>query len=299
VPLVETRPTDLPPDPSKVKTIEITSPADGCQVKVDVYSPRSETTEPLPLVLGPHPITWTAAEDYHGGLEGLMREYHRGYYGLAQKYQVLIALPHGHHHKEDLCSLAGSEQIADMIYLIDGLSEHLYPVDKSRVYACGLSMGGQEALVLAGKHPDRITAVFAFNPIVDLAAWHEELATSAVPEIKEYDTAARIANEVGGLPLEIPEAYAARSANNFVEGLTRVPTMIYWSEQDLVVPRQVTHHTIPLYSAVKKMNINSPMAEYNHTAMHGPLNYDQLTRWQLHEWCDYDLAIKWLLGHTK
>lgn len=299
MPLVEERPPNLPSDPSRVETIEINSPADGCLVKVDIYSPSEESSEPLPLVLAPHPITWTAAEDYHGGLEGLMREYHRGYYGLAEKYQIIVAMPHGHHHREDLCSLAGTEQIADMNFLIDGLSEHLYQVDKRRVYACGLSMGGQEALVLAGKHPDRLTAVFVFNPIVDLAAWYEELANSEVPEIREYDTAARIANEVGGLPEEVPEAYAERSATNFATGLSKVPTIIYWSEQDLIVPRQITHHTMPLYYRVKEMDVNTPMAEYNHTQMHGPLEYDQLTRWQLHEWCDYDLAIKWLLGHTK
>jgi esterase/lipase len=298
MPLVDQQPKDLPLDPSRKQMIEISSPADGCSMKIDVYSPADDAVGPIPLVLAPHPITWTAEQDYHVGLEGLFREYHRGYYGLANKHGVIIALPHGHHHKEDLCSLAGPEQLGDMIYLIDGLSEYDYQIDPKRVYACGLSMGGQEALVLAGKHPDKITAVFAFNPIVDLAAWHEELATSEIPEIREYDTAARIANEVGGIPSAVPDAYAERSATNFIEGIRHVPTMIYWSEQDLVVPRQATHHTIPLYQAVKATDINSPMAEYNHTLMHGPLEYDQRTRWQLHEWCDYDLAIRWLLYHS-
>ena len=298
MPLVDHLPKDLPPDPSRSETIDITSPADGCSKKIDIYSPAVDPGKPLPLLLAPHPITWTAAQDYHIGLEGLMRGHHRGYYGLADKHGVIIALPHGHHHKEDLCSVGGPEQIADMIHLIEGLSEHGYNVDPKRVYACGLSMGGQEALVLAGKYPEKITAVFAFNPIVDLAAWHEELATSEIPEIREYDTAARIANEVGGVPSKVPEAYAERSATNYTEGLAIVPTMIYWSEQDLIVPRQITHHTMPLYNAVKALDINSPMAEYNHTRMHGPLEFDQLTRWQLHEWCDYDLALGWLLLHT-
>jgi pimeloyl-ACP methyl ester carboxylesterase len=297
--LVGERPKDLPPDPSRKETIEIISPSDGCQMKIDIYSPSTEFNEHMPLLLAPHPITWTAAEDYHGGLEGLMREYHRGYYGLAEKYKVVIAMPHGHHHKEDLCSVAGPEQIDDMNYLIDGLGDYGYKVDKYRVYVCGLSMGGQEALVIAGKHPDRITAVFAFNPIVDLTAWHEELATSEIPEIREYDTAARIANEVGGSPSEAPEAYAQRSATTFCEGLSKVPTMIFWSDQDLIVPRQVSHHTYLLYQRVKEVDVNSPFAEYNHTRMHGPLEFNQLTRWQLHEWTDYDLALRWLLCHQK
>lgn len=299
MPLVEERPQHLPPDPSRMEFIELTSPVDGCRVKIDIYSPSSDIDGPLPLLLGPHPITWTAAEDYHGGLQGLMRKYHRGYYGLAEKYKVIIAMPHGHHHKEDLCSLAGPEQIEDMNHLIDGLGDYGYMVDQRRVYACGLSMGGQEALVVAGKHPDRITAIFAFNPIVNLAAWYEELATSNIPEIREYDTATRIANEVGGSPSEAPEAYDQRSATFCIEGLSKVPTMIFWSDQDLIVPRQVTHHTYPLYQRVKEIDLNSPFAEYNHTNIHGSLEFDQLTCWQLHEWCDYDLAIRWLLCHQK
>ena len=299
MPLVDERPSPLPPDPSRLRTLELKSPADGCELRVDVYSPAGTSGHPLPLLLAPHAITWTAAEDYHGGLQGLMRKYHRGYYGLPDKYGVLIAMPHGHHHREALCSLAGPEQIADMAHLIDALDDHGYRVDQRRVYACGLSMGAQEALVLAGKHPDRIAGVVAFNPIVDLAAWHEELATSEVPGIKEYDTARRIANEVGGLPSEVPEAYAIRSALHFVRELSQVPTLIVWSEQDLIVPRQVTHHTLPLYKAIKQLNVNSPIAEYNHTQIHGPLAFDEVTRWQLHEWCDYDLALHWLLCHRK
>lgn len=297
--LLEKRPENLPPDPSQVETIGFKSPADGCQVRVDVYSPASRANDALPLVLAPHPITWTAAQDYHIGLEGFTRGYHRGYFGLADEHNVLIAMPHGHEHHEELCSLAGPEQIADMIYLIGGLQEFGYQVNKSKVYACGLSMGAQEALVLGGKHPESITAVVAFNPIVDLAAWHEELASSEVPEIREYDTAARIANEVGGTPSEVPERYAERSASSYVEGLARVPTLVFWSDRELIIPRQLTHHSFPLSQRIRELEPTAPFAAYNHTLIHGPLEFDQLTRWQLHEWSDYELALRWLLHHTK
>lgn len=299
MPLVEERPHDLAPDLSRKQTIDVVSPADGCPVSFDIYSPSAATDRPLPLLLAPHPITWSAAQDYHGGLDGLMRGYHRGYRGLAETHQVIIAMPHGHHHKEALCSLGGREQIADMIYLIDGLAEYGYRPDPRRVYACGLSMGGHEALLIAGRYPDAIAAVCAFNPIVDLAVWHEDLANSPVREIREYNTAARIAAEVGGTPSQAPGAYAERSALHYLDGLAQVPSMIFWSDQDLVVPRQATHHTYALYQRIKALDVNNPIAEYNHTRMHGPLELDQRTRWQLHEWCDYDLALRWLLCHQK
>ncbi|HSA62516.1 MAG TPA: prolyl oligopeptidase family serine peptidase [Nitrospiraceae bacterium] len=297
--LYEERPDSVRPDPSRKDTFEFSSPVDGCQVKVDIYSPSSKPDKALPLLFGPHPIGWTASEDYHLGFDGYTRGYHRGYFGLADKYQILIAMPHGHQHREDLCSLAGPEQIEDMAYLIRSLSDFGYSVDRSRVYACGLSMGGQETLVLAGKHPDQITAVVAFNPIVDLAAWHEELATSTVLEIREYDTATRIAHEVGGTPGEVPEKYTERSATHYIEGLAQVPTLAFWSDCEIIIPRQLTRHTYPLYQRVKALNPNSPFAEYNHTHIHGPIEFDQRTRWQLHEWNDYELAIRWLLCHQK
>jgi hypothetical protein len=298
MPLIVEPPAEPLVDPSDRETIELRSTADGCPVLVDVYAPR-ERTGPLPLVLGPHAITWTAAEEYHGGLNGLMRKYHPGYFGLADKYRVIIALPHGHHHVEAQCSLAGPAQIDDMARLADTVADRGYMVDRRRVYTCGLSMGGQEALVLAGRNPDLIAAAVAFNPIIDLAAWYEELATSEVPEIREYNTARRIANEVGGTPTEVPDAYAARSAASYADGLAKVPTLIFWTEQDLVVPRQATHHVGPLSRRIKSLDANSPFAEYNHTRIHGPLTFDQVTRWQLHEWCDYDLAIAWLLRHVR
>jgi hypothetical protein len=299
MPLIEKRPEVIAPDCSQRETIIFKSQVDGCELGADIYSHISESDHPQPLVIAPHPITWTAVQDYHEGNDGLMREYHCGYYGLAAKYGVIIVMPHGHHHKEDLCSLAGPEQIEDLIFLADRLPDYGYQVDKERVYACGLSMGGQEALVAAGKHPDKFAAICVFNPIVDLGAWYEDLANSPIPEIKEYDTALRIANEVGCIPSEFPSLYAERSATNYVEGLSRVPTLIFWSEQDLIVPRQISHHSYLLCHLVKELTVTSPIAEYNHTKIHGPLEFDLSTRWQLHEWCDYELALRWLLCHKK
>jgi poly(3-hydroxybutyrate) depolymerase len=297
--LIGKQPTCLPPDTSVKETIKYKSSSDGCMIKIDIYAPSDKIATPIPLLLAPHPITWTAEEDYHGGLNGLMRKYHSGYYGLAEKYKIIIAMPHGHHHKEELCSVAGPEQIDDMNALIDKLGEHEYLVDSRRVYACGLSMGGHEALVLAGKYPERITSVVAFNPIVNLAAWHDDLANSEIPEIREYGTADRIANEVGGRPSEIPASYLERNALTYADGLSNVPTLLFWSDQDIIVPHQTTRHSYALYKQVKKININSPIAEYNHTLIHGPIQFDQITRWQLHEWCDYDLALSWLLNHQR
>lgn len=292
--LVEHHPSYLEPDLSRRDTLEFISRADGTLQTANIYFPSVPSSEPLPLVLAPHPSTWTAEEDYHGGLVGLKRRYHRGWYGLAEKYGVIIAMPHGHHRCMKLNSLASPEQISDMDYLIDVLAA---TVDRQRVYACGLSMGGQEALVLAGRHPSRITAVIAFNPIIDLGAWYDDLTNTTVEAIRQNRPDQMVAEEVGGLPNEVPQAYAERSPMTYVGGLAQVPTLIYWTDKDLIVPRQITHQSYLLYQTIKANSVANPISEYNHTQSHGLTDYDQETCWQLHEWSDYELALQWLLNH--
>ncbi len=293
-------PQTIPDDRSRMEEVRFPSSSDGSSRAALVYSPASAGADPLPLVLAPHPITWTAAQEYQGGWDGMQKwGYHRGWRGLADQYGVIIALPHGHHRREDNCSLGAPEQIADMIHLIDALAGAGYRVDARRVYVCGKSMGGQEALVLAGKFPDRLAACVAFNPIVNLAAWQEDLARSEVPEIREFETDQLVAREVGGLPTEVPELYAERSADSYVEGLSQTPTLIFWSDEDLIVPRQITHHSYRLHQLVKARSAAAPIAEYNHTRAHGLTALDDELRWQLHEWCDYELALQWLLCHQR
>jgi dipeptidyl aminopeptidase/acylaminoacyl peptidase len=194
-------------------------------------------------------------------------------------------------------SFASPEQIVDICCLPRFLAGSQYPIDTTRVYACGLSMGGQEALMAAGCHPDVFAAVVAFNPVVDLAALQQDMQES--DRIRGTDAAMRIASEVGGLPDEAPEAYAERSPLRHVEGLARVPTMLYWSDRDFVVPRQVTHHSYHLYQLVKGLSVTSPICEYNHTHSHGVTEFTLDVCWQLHEWSDYELALRWLLIHRR
>lgn len=290
------QPTDLPADLSRRETIEFISPADGTRQTANIYFPLDSSSEPLPLVLAPHPSGWTAEEDYHGGLAGLRRKYHHGWHGLAVKYGVIIVIPHGHHRRMALNSLANPAQIADMNFLIDRLSEQ---IDHQRIYACGLSMGGQEALVLAGRHPNRFAAVVAFNPVVDLAAWYDDLADTTVEAIQQNRPDLMVVEEVGGRPVDVPHAYAERSPIAYVDALAQVPMLIYWTDQDVVVPRQVTHQSYLLYQTIKAQSVTNPIAEYNHTHSHGVTQFNVDTCWQMHEWCDYELALQWLLNHRR
>ena len=300
MPLYVKRPQVLPVDRSCQRLIEFTSTADGTVQRADLYTPAEGVAKPVPVVIAPHPITWSAAEEYNGGLTGgYKRGYHAGWYGLADRYKVVIVMPHGHSRRIDGCSLASPEQISDIAQLINVMPEFQVDVNHNQIYACGESMGGQEALVVAGQNPELFAAVVAFNPIVDLAAWQLDLANSENLEIRGFGTDQRVIQEVGGTPSEVPLLYAERSPTNYVDGLKKVPTLIFWSNKDLIVPRQATHHAYHLYQMVKSSDISSPIAEYNHTHIHGEIEFNETTCFQLHEWCDYELALHWLLVHKR
>lgn len=96
MPLYVSTPINLQKDPSIYHLFEFCSEADRSIQKIDLYFPQEYRKKILPLVIAPHPITWTAEEDYHGGLTGAyFRGYHSGWYGLAEKYQVLMPCPMG------------------------------------------------------------------------------------------------------------------------------------------------------------------------------------------------------------
>jgi dipeptidyl aminopeptidase/acylaminoacyl peptidase len=73
-------------------------------------------------------------------------------------------------------------------------------VDPERVYAVGYSGGGTMALLLAGRHPDKVTAVAAWGPPYDLISFYRESARSGT----HY--AGDIINACGGDPTDSEEA---------------------------------------------------------------------------------------------
>jgi pimeloyl-ACP methyl ester carboxylesterase len=291
------------------RELEIRSPFDGSRQRGVLSlpadwagpapSPGAGPDGRLPLVIAPHPFGWSVEEDYHGGCAGLKAAGHRGWLGVPSEAGVAVLQPEGHHRVVERCSMGyegGVLDVAAWIEAVDGVVR----VDRERVYACGLSMGGQESLLMAGSHPDRFAAVFVFNPVVDPAAWQEDLARTANAELRAEGSDELIAAEVGGAPDAVPDAYARRNAFSVVDGLRSIPISIWWSPLDLVVPRQVERHGKRLYDELKRLDPDAPVSEYNHTAR-CPLSAEPTDdeRWGIHETSDYAFATRWLLLHRR
>ncbi|MED7950057.1 alpha/beta hydrolase family protein [Streptomyces sp. BE303] len=121
-----------------------------------------------------------------------------------------------------------------------------------RLTAGGLSMGGLEALVFAGSFAGEVDAVWAVNPIVDLAAWHDDIANGATSSnLRSLGADQLIRKEVGGFPAEASEQYARRSPLSLLDQLARVRVRLTWTPADTVVPRQREVHAHQLANLLR------------------------------------------------
>jgi len=155
----------------------------------------------------------------------------------------------------------------------------------------GLSMGGLEALVFAGQHPEGVGAVWAVNPIVDLASWHADLSAADSPD-GEPSLAEMISTEVGGSPRERPLEYRARSPFDYVDSLAQVPVRIAWSPFDTVIPHQRTAHSHRLATQLRERG--GDVVE--DVVTHAPADDSMDSGRFAHEACDVREAMGWVAG---
>jgi pimeloyl-ACP methyl ester carboxylesterase len=132
-------------------------------------------------------------------------------------------------------------------------------VDRTRVYAVGSSMGGQETLLLAALHPKLLTAAAPLDAATDMAARYRAFAT--VSSERGLQRLAQI--EIGGTPSSNPKAYAARSPMSYVKQLaaSRVPLDIWWSRKDKIVTDQ-NQESGRLYRAILRANPKAPVEQF-------------------------------------
>jgi pimeloyl-ACP methyl ester carboxylesterase len=261
--------------------------------------PKSCIGQPAPIIISPHPCTWSAEADYENGPEGVVAP-HPGWAGLPEKYGFILTAPFGHGRTTGELTCLGSEgQIFDMAQIVGEVKKLGYSIDEQRIYACGLSMGGQEALLFAAKFNHIVAGAFAFNPVVDLKAFYEDVCQWDEKGLESNGLASIIEMEVGGKPCDISDEYLKRSPIAYSKELSQTPLMLWWSDMDAVVPRGLTHHSKKLYDLIKSIDPVAPVAEYNHTRSHAIENFDLQSRVYVHEYSHYEFAVQWLLLHQR
>ena len=136
-------------------------------------------------------------------------------------------------------------------------------IDRSRIYALGSSMGGQETLLLVARHPGLLAGAAALDSVTDLARRHGQLPDLPCSEScaarwgKSYGTVLQstLEREVGGSPSEQARAYAERSGLSQARAIasSRVPLQLWWSTEDRIVSDQ-EHQSEALFDELRRVD---------------------------------------------
>jgi pimeloyl-ACP methyl ester carboxylesterase len=210
---------------------------------------RAGLNPAIPLVISPHGRGITAVDNLHfwGGLPA---------FG-----PFAVVNPEGQGRRLTLYSWGWRGQIDDLARMPRILETGLpwLHLDRSRIYAVGSSMGGQETLLLVALHPRLLAGAAALDSATDMAARYQDFPR--LPNGVFLQWLAR--TEIGGTPATTPGAYAARSPVDHVAQLARsgVPIHIWWSLRDRIVADQ-RQESGRLYRDILAANPEAPVTSY-------------------------------------
>ncbi len=191
------------------------------------YGPE-RPTPPLPLVISPH----------GRGVQAITNA--RLWRDLPGRGHFAVICPGGMGRRLPLHSWGWRRHIDDLARMPGILRSRLpwIRVDSRRIYAVGGSMGGQETLLLLGRHPGLLAGAVAFDSVTNFHRRYRDFAR--IRGGRRLQALARI--EVGGTPRTNPQGYVLRSPSHFVRAVadSGVPLQLWWSDEDEIVIDQRT-----------------------------------------------------------
>lgn len=213
------------------------------------YLPTNQAGKPRPLLVLAH---------YWGGDRFTARS--SGYYPECEKRGWILLCPQLHGHRTgNATALASLESQHDVIDAIAFLAQRL-PVDRSRIYIVGRSMGGMLTQVMAAKYPDLFAAAVAGQGVSDVKSWIE-----VAPQFKPGVEA-----ECGVFGAETSFDYARRSSINFARNIRYVPLILWQSVNDTWVPPEQSE---ALDRAIREFYPRQSPIVWRHGASHCEQNF--------------------------
>jgi pimeloyl-ACP methyl ester carboxylesterase len=218
------------------------------------YGPAANP--PLPLVISPH----------GRGLDGRANSILWG--NLPGRGSFAVINPDARGRRVAGHSWGYGGQIADLARMPEILRTTLpwLRIDRSRIYAFGGSMGGQETLLLLARHPDLLAGAAAFSSVTDLALQYRNFdrvrcknACRVLLGRSLGSNLRKIARrEVGGGPGTRPGAYAARSPMTYARAIAGscVPLQLWWSVSDQIVVDQQSQSG-KLFWQLRRLNLHA------------------------------------------
>ena len=223
------------------------------------YGP--EDNPPLPVVISPH------------GRGGNGRSNAKYFENMPAIAGFALISPDGMGRHLRYFSYGYPGQIDDLAKMPDIAESALrwLRLDRTRVYALGSSMGGQETLLLVARHPELLAGAAAMDSVTDLTRRYAQLPDVPCPASclkrwrKPYGIVLQstMRREVGGDPSEAPRAYAARSGLDQAAKIARsgVPLQVWWSSRDAIVKDQ-GHQSEQLVREIRELDPCAPVVSY-------------------------------------
>lgn len=223
------------------------------------YGPRRNP--PIPLVISPH------------GRGVGARANLRLFGALPARGVFAVVSPEGSGRKLTRYSWGALGQVDDLARMPEIVRRTLpwVRIDRSQIYAVGGSMGGQEVLLLAGRHHRLLAGVAAFDAVTNFArqyrlfpripcgegcrkVWNGRIGKSLQALARE---------EVGGSPKARPLAWMLRSPLTYARAIAGscLHVQLWWSTRDRIVSDQ-QHQSQALYRAIRAINPRAPVQAF-------------------------------------
>ncbi len=191
-----------------IEQLRIISTADGAEQPVFWLAPSGDRDQPVLVILH----SWSAPYTQHAGIPFVMWAQENGWAAIVPEFRG----------KNDDADAVGSDlAVQDAVDAIDYAVAQA-GVDTNRVYVVGYSGGGMMGLLLAGRHPDKVSAVSVWGPPHDLVEFYEHARRTGL------GYASDIRRACGGDPRDAGPAQG--------ECLTRSPATYLESARDQAVP---------------------------------------------------------------
>lgn len=148
------------------------------------YNSGTKSQKPLLMVLH----SWSADYLQHFGIP----------YGVfAEKNDWVFIHPNFRGKFDSQEATASEEAVSDVLFALDYAKANAL-VDEKRVYLAGFSGGAMMSLIMAGRYPEKFTAVLAWVPIYDLNDWYDTVIQSGYEYTDNYQK--DIEDSCGGNP---------------------------------------------------------------------------------------------------
>lgn len=224
--------SDLP----ELTEVTVTSSLDGESQPVLYWAPASAQKQSTTLFVFLH--SWSS--DYRQNNSKWQRE--------AVRHNWIYLHPNfrGANVSRKACGSKYARQ--DILDAIDFACEK-FNVDKSRIYLAGVSGGGHMAMLMAGHHPERFTAVSAWVGISDLAEWYRFHLKDGKPQ-KYAQMILKSFGSPPGTGLEVDADYRDRSPLFHIKNVGQLPIDIFAGVNDGHTGSVPVRHSLAAFNEI-------------------------------------------------